>query len=165
MPRECAGLPGEQEDGFITVIAGLPRSGTSMVMKMLSDAGLPVLSDGVREADADNPRRYFEYEATKRLGRDASWLEHAVGKGVKIVIQLLPHLPSAYRYRIIVIERDLHEVLESQRTMLARHGATGARLPPEQLSRAFELQVGAVKAWLAQQVNVATLCVRVPRTS
>ena len=39
---------------MIIVVSGLPRSGTSMMMKMLEAAKIPVLTDEKREADMDN---------------------------------------------------------------------------------------------------------------
>ena len=50
---------------FITVVSGLPRSGTSLMMQMLSAGGLPALTDDLREADESNPRGYFEFEPVK----------------------------------------------------------------------------------------------------
>lgn len=106
----------------VVVVSGLPRSGTSMIMQMLAAGGLPVLTDGLREADIDNPRGYFEYEPVKNLHRDVDWLKSANGKAVKIVAPLLPYLPPGIRYRVILIERDLEETLESQSRMLDRRG-------------------------------------------
>jgi hypothetical protein len=39
--------------GVITIVSGLPRSGTSLMMKMLEAGGMPVLVDHVRKADED----------------------------------------------------------------------------------------------------------------
>ena len=74
---------------FITIVSGLPRSGTSLMMQMLAAGGVPVLTDGVRAPDADNPRGYFEFEPVKRTKRDASWVAQARGKAVKVVYPLL----------------------------------------------------------------------------
>ena len=70
----------------IVVVSGLPRSGTSMAMKMLEAGGLDVVTDGVRQADESNPRGYLELEAVKALDKDGStaWLKDARGKAVKI---------------------------------------------------------------------------------
>ncbi|MDE3196677.1 MAG: histidine phosphatase family protein [Acidobacteriota bacterium] len=103
------------------VVTGLPRSGTSMVMQMLAAGNVPVLSDGLREADEDNPRGYFEYEPVRGLLRNAGWLPGAEGKAIKIVAPLLPADLAA---RIILIERDLDEVLDSQERMLLRRNQT-----------------------------------------
>ncbi|MGK7933677.1 MAG: tetratricopeptide repeat protein, partial [Microcystaceae cyanobacterium] len=46
----------------VIIVSGLPRSGTSMMMQMLAAAGIPVMTDGVREADESNPKGYYEYE-------------------------------------------------------------------------------------------------------
>jgi len=106
----------------VVIVSGLPRSGTSMVMQMLAAGGLPVLTDGQRPADADNPRGYFEYEPVKRLHEGGDWLREARGKGVKIVAPLLHHLPAGHDYRIVFVERNLEEVLSSQKQMLLRRG-------------------------------------------
>src|SRR6185312_9405208 len=68
----------------LVVVSGLPRSGTSMLMQMLAAGGVPVMSDGLREADEDNPRGYLEYEPVKNLLKDASWLGEGRGKALKI---------------------------------------------------------------------------------
>ena len=141
---------------LITVVSGLPRSGTSMLMQMLDAAGYPCLTDGIRKADADNPRGYFEYEKVKRLRRDCSWLPGAKGKAVKIIAQLIPFLPSQFSYQIIFMERDISEVLASQRKMLQRQGKSGGNLSDVQLHRIFEQQVLEVKGVLTQR-DIPTL--------
>ncbi len=143
---------------LITVVSGLPRSGTSMLMQMLDAVGHPCLTDGVRKADADNPRGYFECEKVKRLRRDCSWMPEAKGKAVKIIAQLIPFLPSQFNYRVIFMERDISEVLASQRKMLQRQGKSGGNLSDVQLHQIFERQVLEVKGVLAQR-NIPTLYV------
>lgn len=106
----------------IVVVSGLPRSGTSMMMRMLDAGGMPILTDYVRTADEDNPRGYYEFERVKRLRADQSWLPEAVGKAVKIISFLLESLPGGYFYRILFMQRSLPEVLASQRKMLERRG-------------------------------------------
>src|SRR5262249_28489523 len=95
----------------ITVVSGLPRSGTSMMMQLLAAAGRETLSDAKRPADEDNPLGYFEFEQTLNLSKDSSWLPQARGKTVKIVAQLLPLLPRNEHYQIIFMERNLAEVV------------------------------------------------------
>jgi hypothetical protein len=123
----------------IVVVSGLPRSGTSMVMKMLQAGGLPVLTDGLRTADEDNPKGYYEVERVKDLGRgaDKGWLSDARGKGLKVISYLLKSLPSHYNYRVVFIRRDLEEVLASQRKMLARRGEA-EETAPERMRALFE---------------------------
>lgn len=106
----------------VIVVSGLPRSGTSMAMRMLQAAGIPVVADGVRSADEDNPRGYFEDERVKDLEStdDAGWLREARGKAIKIVSFFLKDLPASNRYRVIFMRRDLAEVLASQAKMLDR---------------------------------------------
>jgi len=104
----------------IIIVSGLPRSGTSMMMKMLDAAGYEMVVDGIRTADIDNPKGYYELERVKNLAQetDKSWLEDARGKVVKIVSQLLKELPADNNYKVIFMRRSLTEVLASQAKML-----------------------------------------------
>ncbi len=106
----------------VVLVSGLPRSGTSMAMKMLAAGGLEVMADGVRGADEDNPKGYFEDERVKALGegRDKGWLRAARGRAVKVISYLLKDLPRDNNYKVIFLRRDLREVLASQTKMLER---------------------------------------------
>ncbi len=91
----------------IIVVSGLPRSGTSMMMKMLEEGGIPILTDAIRSADDDNPNGYYEFELVKKLPDGQNkWLAKANYKVVKIISALLEHLPANYRYKIIFMERE-----------------------------------------------------------
>jgi hypothetical protein len=106
----------------IIVVSGLPRSGTSMMMRMLDAAGLSIVTDAIREADEDNPRGYFELEQVKDLdkGGDKSWLPGHRGKVIKIISFLLTDLPDSCFYKVVFMRRDLDEVIASQNKMLVR---------------------------------------------
>lgn len=145
---------------FVTVVSGLPRSGTSMMMQMLAAGGVPLLTDGIRRADEDNLRGYFEFEPVKRTGTDPSWLSKAEGRAVKIVYLLLRDLPPTHRYRVILMERDLTEVMASQRVMLQRSGNTGAAVSQARMAAIFSGEMNAVTAWLNGQPNFTVLGVR-----
>jgi hypothetical protein len=112
----------------IVVVSGLPRSGTSMAMKMLEAGGLSIVTDGRRSADEDNPKGYFEVERVKELEKEAdkSWLAEARGKAVKVISFLLKELPPTFNYRVVFMRRDLSEVLASQTKMLAHRGEASA---------------------------------------
>jgi hypothetical protein len=73
----------------ITIVSGLPRSGTSMMMKMLAAGGLEPLTDNIRAADEDNPKGYYEFERVKQIEKDRDWLEDARGRVVKLISALL----------------------------------------------------------------------------
>ena len=122
-----AGRAGLDPGRTITIVSGLPRSGTSMMTQMLEAAGFEIASDGRRVADPDNPRGYYELDAVKRLRQDTSCLAAAVGRAVKIVALLLPALSRDYDYRVIFVERELDEVLASQRAMLDRQPPAASR--------------------------------------
>jgi hypothetical protein len=150
-----------QPEQSITIVSGLPRSGTSVMMRMLWAAGLPLLADGRRTPDSDNPHGYFEDERVKQLARDTAWLSEARGQVVKVVAPLLSLLPPGERYRVIFMERDIEEVLDSQQTMLDRLGREGARLSRERLSRSLQGQVTRGKALLhVRQIPVLYVAYR-----
>lgn len=153
-------MPGSSE---IVIVSGLPRSGTSMMMRMICAGGIPALVDGVRAADPDNPHGYFEYEPVKRTRTDPSWLAEAGAKVVKMVHLLLHDLPEGYRYRVVMMDRDLDEVLASQRRMLERSGRSGAQMPPEALKRVFATQLDAVRRWMDARPWFTRLDVRYDR--
>jgi len=142
---------------FITIVSGLPRSGTSMMMQMLEAGGVPVLTDNLREADTDNPRGYYEFEPVKQVARDVSWLADAHGKATKMVYQLLYELPPNYSYRVILMERDLREVVASQNAMLARQGKGQGDLADDALIGVFRRHLDDVTRWLERQPNFRTL--------
>jgi hypothetical protein len=141
----------------IIIVSGLPRSGTSLMMQMLDNGGVPIVTDHIRTADQDNPRGYYEYEQVKRIKDDVSWLSETRGKAFKMVSQLLYELPSSEHYRIIFMERDLDEMLVSQEKMLERLKKTSA--PRAAIERAFREHLRKVREWLAAQVNIEVLVV------
>jgi hypothetical protein len=139
----------------IVVVSGLPRSGTSLMMQMLAAGGVEVVTDGQRIADDDNPAGYYEYEPVKMLQRDASWLATVCGKTVKIISQLLFELPTTEHYAVILMERDLGEVLASQDKMLTRQGRQGA--PHATMRSAFEKHLARLASWLPEQAHMRVL--------
>ncbi len=104
------------------IVSGLPRSGTSLMMQMLMAAGVPVLTDGERAADSDNPEGYYEWERIKQVSRRPEILREAAGKAIKVISPLLAQLPARHRYKVIYMDRPIAEVVESQRRMLAHRG-------------------------------------------
>lgn len=145
---------------FTTIVSGLPRSGTSMAMQMIVAGGIAPLTDGIRTADDDNPRGYFEFERVKSLRTDKSWMDEARGKVVKVIHMLVPELPDDRSYRVVFLDRDVREVVKSQATMLTRGGKSGSGLPPDRLSAIYTQQLAQVHAWLAARPNFTVLAVR-----
>jgi hypothetical protein len=136
---------------FITIVSGLPRSGTSLAMQMLAAGGIPPMTDHERTPDPDNPRGYFEFERVKQLRTDKAWLDEAVGRAVKIIHMLLTELPDDRDYRVVFMRRDVAEVVRSQRVMLERAGRPGGALTPERLAAIYDQQLGATARWLAER--------------
>jgi hypothetical protein len=133
----------------IIVVSGLPRSGTSMAMRMLASGGVPVVADGHRSADEDNPRGYFEDQRVTNLEKDLDrqWVREARGKTIKIISWLLEYLPESNNYHVLFMNRDLDEVLKSQATMLARRGESSG-VEDERMRANLEQHVRQAKALL-----------------
>jgi len=139
---------------MITIVSGLPRSGTSLMMQMLVAGGMSVLSDGERKADTDNPRGYLEWERIKQLPKDPGCIAEAEGKVVKVISQLLPSLPNGHEYRVIFMQRPLPEIMKSQDEMLKRRGNFDAAVDHSPIEEAFQRHLIEVNQWLASQPNI-----------
>jgi len=144
-----------QIKGEITIVSGLPRSGTSMMMQMLEAGGCEIFTDKERNADENNPKGYYEHEAVKNLAKNKKWIPKASGKTVKVIAQLLKHLPMNYRYKVIFMERDILEVAQSQQKMLIRNGKKRKEdTLPLGLVMSYEKTLKEVKDWAEKQPNV-----------
>ena len=143
----------------VLIVSGLPRSGTSMMMRMLSAAGVPVLTDELRRPDDDNPNGYFELEVVRQL-KDGKidWLREANGKAVKVISSLLEYLPPDHHYKIIFMERDSQETLASQKIMLDHRGEE-AKLTDAEMEQQFQAHLAVMKPWLVRQPNMEVLYV------
>ena len=141
----------------IIVVSGLPRSGTSMMMKILAEGGLSIVTDELRSADADNPNGYFELETVKQMSAGkVEWVSSAGGKVVKVISALLEHLPANYSYKVIFMEREIQEILASQRKMLQRRNKT-SEIDDSQMEAQFQKHLSLVKPWLARQPHMEVL--------
>jgi len=145
---------------YVIVVSGLPRSGTSMMMKMLEAGGLPILTDNLREADANNPKGYYEFERVKALSDgDFGWLPEAQGNVVKIVTGLIMNLPPDYKYKVIFMQRAMKEVLSSQKKMLGRLGKEDDKVEDEKMKKIYQEHLKQVNAWITKQPNIEVLYV------
>lgn len=143
----------------VTIVSGLPRSGTSLMMAMLEAGGIPALTDGVRGPDEDNRNGYYEFEPVKGLRRNASWVGGARGKAVKVIHALLDALPEGLEYRVVFMRRDLGEVVASQRAMLERAGRKGGRITEAQLRDLYAKEYERGARWLEGRAGVRVLFV------
>jgi predicted AlkP superfamily phosphohydrolase/phosphomutase/tetratricopeptide (TPR) repeat protein len=164
VPRPTA-ISGSARDlpplsGEVVIVCGLPRSGTSMLMQMLAAGGLAAVTDGIRAADEDNPRGYFELEAVKQMKSGTPWLEDARGKAVKIVAPLIPDLPDGVPCRVLLTERDINDIIASQRQMMIRRGRQVAETPARlsRLQNEYLRLIVWTKGFLASRPDTKLLC-------
>ena len=146
---------GKKEEKFVTVVSGLPRSGTSMMMKMLEAGGIAPLTDKIRRADDDNPKGYFEFERVKKMpDGDTAWVEDAQGKAVKVIAALLEYLPQEYTYKVLFMRRSMDEILASQKQMLIRSEKPTDEISDEKLAELYSKHLVKVESWVSQQPNI-----------
>ncbi|MCB0131465.1 MAG: sulfotransferase domain-containing protein [Caldilineaceae bacterium] len=152
-----------QQQEPVIVVSGLPRSGTSMMMKMLDAAGVNPVIDEIRAADVDNPKGYYEFERVKQMDKgDVAWLADAPGKSVKVISALLRFLPADYEYRVIFMRRAMPEILASQRKMLKHReefndASKQEDVSDEEIAALFDAHLKQVFDWVKTQPNIRLL--------
>ena len=142
----------------IVVVSGLPRSGTSMAMKMLEAGGLSLVIDGIRPADEDNPKGYYEDERVKDLAQmdNKDWLGDSQGKAIKIISYLLKELPADRNYKVLFMRRHLQEVLASQTKMLERRGES-SESSDERMIEIYEDHLWKVNRLIKREPHIDAL--------
>lgn len=147
-----------EEDAVVTVVSGLPRSGTSMMMRVLAFGGIPPLTDTVRAGDDHNPHGYYEYEPVKNAEPYSAWIDQAAGRAVKLVSRWVARLPASHRYQVIFMHRRMDDVLRSQRDMARHHsGAAWQGSTADQLAEAYRANVAQCLRWMKNRPNVDSL--------
>ena len=148
----------------VVLVSGLPRSGTSMLMQMLEQGGMPIVTDKIRTADEDNPKGYHEFERIKEIDKstDKSWLKNHRGQVIKTISFLLQYLPLDLNYRVVFMRRDIEEVLRSQNKMLERSGRKDPLVPDEKMRRNYEFHLKKVFYCLDHIPNFQALYVDYP---
>jgi predicted AlkP superfamily phosphohydrolase/phosphomutase/tetratricopeptide (TPR) repeat protein len=141
----------------IIIVSGLPRSGTSLMMQMLHAGGVSIFSDENRPADTNNPKGYFEHERVKQLIKNNRFLEDATGKAVKIVLPLLYKLPPRFKYKVIFMDREIHEIIESQHMMLVRNKKIKEGNYSLGIEETYKRYLSELDTWCKKNKNVEIL--------
>lgn len=109
----------------ILIVSGLPRSGTSLMMKILDHLGERLIYDGQRSSDDNNPNGYYEYEKVKALVTASkrnrktlvkSWSNRGWIKLTANYLMLIQK-PFFSEINIIFMTRSLEEIILSQKKM------------------------------------------------
>jgi hypothetical protein len=135
----------------VIVVSGLPRSGTSMMMKMLNAGGIEPVTDNIRTADEDNPKGYYELEKVKQLDKDNAWVADCEGKAIKVISMLLKPLPATQHYKIIFMRRKMEEILASQKQMLIRRGQPTDTIPDAKMAEMFNKHLRDIESFIEKQ--------------
>lgn len=129
------------------------------MMQMLAAGGIDICTDNRRKADDDNPQGYYEFEKVKELQTDSAWVHTMRGKAIKVISFLLYYLPVSLQYKVIFMQRDLQEILLSQKKMLDRSGQRTHTLKDEVLAQKFKIHLQKITKWIATQKNIECLYV------
>jgi hypothetical protein len=156
----------KQQGEPIVVVSGLPRSGTSMLMKMLDAGGMAIMTDSERVADIDNPKGYFEYERVKDLEKetDKSYVREGRGKVLKVISFLIKDLPDDNDYRVIFMRRNLDEVLASQNKMIDRLGTEDSTAAEDAMKEAYRNDIVRTRLLCKNRPNFELVEVNYKRT-
>jgi hypothetical protein len=146
-----------RNDSIIVIVSGLPRSGTSMMMRMIEAGGVEVVTDNIRMADVDNPQGYYEFEKVKRIKNDSSWLKGCRNKAFKMVSELLYHLPGNEKYKVVFMRRDMDEMLASQQKMLENLKKSSSSVSNDEMKIIYGKHLRKLKQWLEEQENIDVL--------
>ena len=141
----------------IIVVTGLPRSGTSLMMQILQSLQIKLFTDNHRSADESNPKGYFEHQWVKTIEKDNSWLTDVKGKAIKIVSPLIKYLPVDLNYKIIFMNRDLDEIIQSQERMLTENNKKDDATNSEELKQIFLKDLKQSKDWIHTQLHSEVL--------
>ena len=144
--------------GTITIVTGMPRSGTSLMMQMLKAGGMDLFTDEQRTSDLNNPNGYYEHEVVKKIGLNNEWLKTCNGKAVKIVAPLITALPYNYKYKVIFMERNPYEIYQSQEQMLLRLGKKNKQqIFSQGLLNEIKETISKTKSWLDRHPGVEVI--------
>jgi len=91
--------------GAIVVVSGLPARARH-AHEDAGAGGLPLVTDGIRAADEDNPKGYYEVERVKNLAGETDKVTCGRARqGLKVISYLLRSLPRDLNYRVVFVRR------------------------------------------------------------
>ena len=129
-----------------------------MMMQMLEAGGIQPITDHIRQPDSDNRKGYYEHQAVKQLEHgNHQCLQQADGRAIKVISVLLHKLPDHRNYKVIFMNRDMQEVLASQKKMLINLGSSSKQDNDQRLKRLYTSELAKTQKWLLQQKHIDVL--------
>jgi hypothetical protein len=84
----------------------------------MKEGGLPVATDGIRKPDESNPKGYLEVESIiDKLRDNPEFVFNFKDQVLKVIAYGLQYLPSG-NYKVVYMERNIEEVLDSMEKMM-----------------------------------------------
>ncbi len=87
------------EKDEIIIVAGLGRCGTTLMCRLLHNAGLETYSKNLVSYESDDTQELYEKD-------NHFMMDRVTGKVIKLIDLHRLFLPPAYRYRVIWMQRD-----------------------------------------------------------
>jgi hypothetical protein len=131
------------------LVTGLPRSGTSLMMRILESLSIPITGeeffDGKDEDRKErakylNPEGFHEIRGIVVSGKFKN-PEEFKGKAVKVIVPGILRVPKEHVEKIIFCLRDPSEIIESQRNLTSNievATSEGKKYAPELIKRSFD---------------------------
>ena len=97
------------------IVTGSVRCGSSLTMRMLESCGIPIIQDGFKQPDENNPHGYYETRDVYLIhNQNLSVLDNSDSKAIKILPPtIVQHLPDDRQFKTIFLLRDPLEVSKS----------------------------------------------------
>jgi len=108
----------------IVVVTGLPRSGTTCMMRMLEAGGIENYFENDKPVEFEESGvEYLNYNVMLRespdinrmADHDYEWLEDCRGKAVKILTPSMVPFPDHYNFSFIYMDRKIKHIVNSMR--------------------------------------------------
>ena len=104
------------------IVSGVPRSGTSMIMRALSFGGIELVEDGKRKKDKNNDFGYFEIEKIgKKLKEDPLFLkQYKENQAIKIISSFINRIQDSKDHLFIIMQRNWNDIFSSMARMTGK---------------------------------------------
>lgn len=138
----------------IVIVSGLPRSGMSLMTSILENGGLNVHFD---ERISGNEDALKALDGNNRLVLDKEWLDDAAGMAIKVKAPLLNYLPMKYSYKVIMMDREITDVISSQQRVQGKK--VKEDVLPMKLYNELQSQLDKVNTWMSSQPQIEVITV------
>jgi hypothetical protein len=140
--------------GELIIVTGLLGSGVDSMLYALEQGGVEVLHTS--KGSDSKKGNATAFEEIIRLKRDDKRIHEARNKATMVYLQHLSNLPGFFEYKVIFIDRDVHDIMAGQGKM--KDKVKAGALPVKAMLQLQE-QLDKFNSWVVSQPNVKLLTV------